>query len=95
MELFLFYVIGLTVVSFISIFLTENPVTQIPHASSSLDLKLAGPQSLPQELIGQRIDLIGPSIQTIGQAKAMNGEASLAELTASPAKAPLQQRAVL
>ncbi len=95
MELFLFYVIGLTLVSFISIILTENPlpISQLPHSKSDLEFSLIPLRRQPQELV-QRIDLIGAAIVPSANNQRASGESSLAELTASPSKAIRQEESV-
>ena len=84
MELFLCYVIGLTLVSFVSIILTETPVPVLPQVNHDLELLPAQARAHIPEL-PQRINLVGKKTYERKDSHGISDQGSIAELSASPA----------
>ena len=90
MELFLFYVIGLTLVSFVSIILTETPLPILPHSDSDLEEQMIQAKQIKAES-NHRIDLVGASFRSDQNGnQAVSDRGSMAEMTASPARAVVE-----
>jgi len=84
MELFLCYVIGLTLVSFVSIILTETPVPVLPQVNHDLEFHPVQARAQIPEL-SQRIDLVGKKTYEKKDSHGVSDQGSIAELSASPA----------